>query len=192
MTLKQFKLKKKKKSQYVWTETHKDGKHTQKKKTKNTVKRFILRLSESSESLSFRTRGAFCSQTVFNLKRTMDKKQNCLTEGSVYCGGCVFIIYLKIEQAHSSFYKGDQPNGFCQRPSFQVALKPVNKLNTQRQSHAQVINKAHCSHTHTKQTHNATRINSFVRAVSHVWAAVFTFILCIIRCHQIERTNYIW
>lgn len=90
----------------------------------------------------------------------MDKKQNCLTEGSVYCGGCVFIIYLKIEQAHSSFYKGDQPNGFCQRPSFQVALKPVNKLNTQRQSHAQVINKAHCSHTH--KTNPQSYQNQFI------------------------------
>lgn len=34
MTLKQFKFFKKR-SQYVWTETHKDRKHTQKKKTKN-------------------------------------------------------------------------------------------------------------------------------------------------------------
>lgn len=66
--------------------------------------------------------------------------------------GGVFIIYLKIEQAHSSFYKGDQSNGFCQRPSFQVVLKPVNKLNTQKQSHAQVINKAHCSSAHKTQT----------------------------------------
>lgn len=65
--------------------------NTHRKKKKNTLKRFILRLSESSESLSFRTRGAFCSQTVFNLKRTMDKKQNCLTEGSFFVWGvCVY------------------------------------------------------------------------------------------------------
>lgn len=63
-------------------------------------------------------------------------------------GVCVFIIYLKIEKAHSSFHKGDQANGLCQQPSFQVVLKPVNKLNTQRQSHAQLINKTHCSRAH--------------------------------------------
>ena len=141
-----------------------------------------MRLSESSESLSFRTRGAFCSQTVFNLKRTMDKKQNCPTEGSFFVEGCVFIIYLKIKQAHSSFHKGDQSNGFCQRSSFQVVLKPINKLNTHRQSHTQVIKKKPTFHVHIKQPHKATKINSLVLAVSHVRAAVFTFILCIIRC----------
>lgn len=43
----------------------------------------------------------------------------------------LFGIYLKIEQAHSGFHKGDQSNGFRQWPSFQAVLKPVNKLNTQ-------------------------------------------------------------
>lgn len=43
----------------------------------------------------------------------------------------LFVIYLKIEQAHSGFHKGDQSHGFRQWTSFQAALKPVNKLNTQ-------------------------------------------------------------
>lgn len=46
----------------------------------------------------------------------------------------LFVIYLKIEQAHSGFHKGDQSNGFRQWPSFQAALKPVNKLNTRGRS----------------------------------------------------------
>lgn len=136
--------------------------YTQKKK--NTLKRFILRLSESSESLSFRIRGVSCSQTVFNLKGTMDKKTKLSYRGLLLFfwrrGGGAFIIYLKIEQAYSSFYKGDQSNGFCQRPSFQVVLKPVNKLNTQRQSHAQVINKAHWSHA--QKTNPQSYENQFI------------------------------
>lgn len=93
----------------------------------------------------------------------MDK--NCLTQGSLSFfleGGWwgVFIIYLKIEKAHSSFHKGDQSNGFCQWPSFQVMLKPVNKLNTQRQSHAQLINKAHCSRA--RKTNPQSRQNQVI------------------------------
>lgn len=57
--------------------------------------------------------------------------------------GDLFVIYLKIEQAHSGFHKGDQANGFCQRPSFQVVLKPVNKLNTRGHSQARLINNTH-------------------------------------------------
>ena len=78
------------------------------------------------------TWSAQLADTVFNLKWTMDKQQNVLRRQ--FLGG-LFVIYLKIEQAHSGFHKGDQANGFCQWPSFQVVLKPVNKLNTRGQSH---------------------------------------------------------
>ena len=79
---------------------------------------------------------------VFNLKWTMEEHAKHLMQ-AVF-GGELFVIYLKIEQAHSGFHKGDQANGFCQCVSFQVVLKPVNKLNTQGQSHAQLINNTHC------------------------------------------------
>lgn len=70
----------------------------------------------------------------------MDKQQKRLTHAIFFSQ--LFVIYLKIEQAHSGFHKGDQSNGFCQWPSFQVALKPVNKLNTRGggESHARLIN----------------------------------------------------
>lgn len=70
----------------------------------------------------------------------------------------LFVIYLKIEQAHSGFHKGDEANGFCQCPSFQVVLKPVNKLSTRGPFHARaLINKTHCFC-------EANAINSFVLA----------------------------
>lgn len=69
----------------------------------------------------------------------MDKQQKRLMHAIFFSQ--LFVIYLKIEQAHSGFHKGDQSNGFCQWPSFQVALKPVNKLNTRGgKSHARLIN----------------------------------------------------
>lgn len=47
----------------------------------------------------------------------------------------LFVIYLKIEQAHSGFHKGDQANGLRQRSSIQVVLKPANKLSHTHKSH---------------------------------------------------------
>ena len=80
--------------------------------------------------------------------------------GSFFGGvGVLFLIYLKIEQAHSGFHKGDQSNGFCQWPSFQVVLKPVNKLNTQGQSYARLINKLAVSGDGRQQTPKAITIN---------------------------------
>lgn len=83
------------------------------------------------------------ADTVFNLKWTMDKQRNVLRRQFFFFRGDLFVIYLKIEQAHSGFHKGDQANGFCQRPSFQVVLKPVNKLNTRGHSQARLINNTH-------------------------------------------------
>lgn len=53
--------------------------------------------------------------------------------------GICLVIYLKIQQAHSGFHKGDQSYGFCQWPSFQAVMKPVNKLSTQ----VRLINNSH-------------------------------------------------
>lgn len=79
----------------------------------------------------------------------MDKQKNVLRvqfffPSFFFRREVLFVIYLKIEQAHSGFHKGDEANGFCQCPSFQVVLKPVNKLSTQGPSHAHaLINKTH-------------------------------------------------
>lgn len=121
------------------------------------------RASESFESLFFGffiffffwTCAAFLlADARFNLKWMTDKRLKTsyvcnpphLT--SFFPRFLLFVIYLKIEQAHSGFHKGDQSNGFCQWASFQAALKPVNKLNTQGgfrgvgvlKSHARLIN----------------------------------------------------
>ena len=48
--------------------------------------------------------------------------------------GCVLSFYLKVEQTHSGLHEGDQANRLRQRPSFQVAPEPVDKLEMRRQS----------------------------------------------------------
>lgn len=83
----------------------------------------------------------------------MDKNKNVL--GRQFWGGGLFVIYLKIKQAQGGFHEGDQSNGFCQWPSFQVVLKSVNKLNTRGRSQAWLINKTHSRQkTNTKSNHD--------------------------------------
>ena len=93
--------------------------------------------------------------------------------------GGLFVIYLKIEQAHSSFHKGDQADGFCQCPSFQVVLKPVNKLSTRGQSHARLIN-------NTQGFCKWKTINRTIK-MNELLCTVVTFIRC---CFAGAHTDY--
>lgn len=155
-----------KKCQHVWRGQSERGTRDGEVE-KKSLKRLVLRGTVWKLWIPFILDmwSSLLTDAVFNLKWTMDKQKNVLRMQfffpfffCVWRGEMLFVIYLKIEQAHSGFHKGDEANGFCQCPSFQVVLKPVNKLSTRGPFHARgLINKTHCFC-------EANAINSFALA----------------------------